>query len=119
MSDIVTLLLLESVLHSYEYIYIVNDLVYIVVTAITNDRFKSVEHRALANHVGPRVSIASFFSTSFQPSTKHYGPIKELYHKTILQSIRKLEFMIMLSSPWQEALMELLLCRISGFEISD
>ncbi|XP_034686953.1 1-aminocyclopropane-1-carboxylate oxidase homolog 1-like [Vitis riparia] len=45
---------------------------------ITNDRFKSVEHRVLANHTGPRVSIACFFSTSVQPSSKLYGPIKEL-----------------------------------------
>lgn len=45
---------------------------------ITNDRFKSVEHRVLANHIGPRVSVACFFSTSIQPSSKLYGPIKEL-----------------------------------------
>ncbi|WJZ87275.1 hypothetical protein VitviT2T_006671 [Vitis vinifera] len=31
---------------------------------ITNDRFKSVEHRVLANRRGPRVSVACFFSTS-------------------------------------------------------
>ncbi|KAL1806447.1 hypothetical protein DCAR_0832247 [Daucus carota subsp. sativus] len=45
---------------------------------ITNDRFKSVEHRVVANHIGPRVSVACFFSTSVMPSTKLYGPIKEL-----------------------------------------
>ena len=45
---------------------------------ITNDRFKSVEHRVLANQVGPRVSVACFFYTGFQPSPKLYGPIKEL-----------------------------------------
>ncbi|PON33342.1 Oxoglutarate/iron-dependent dioxygenase [Parasponia andersonii] len=45
---------------------------------ITNDKFKSVEHRVLANHVGPRVSVACFFSTSFQLSSRLYGPIKEL-----------------------------------------
>jgi len=32
----------------------------------------------VANRVGPRVSVASFFSTSLQPSTKLYGPIKDL-----------------------------------------
>ncbi|KAL5542201.1 hypothetical protein UlMin_009911 [Ulmus minor] len=48
---------------------------------ITNDKFKSVEHRVLANHEGPRVSVACFFSTSFQPSTRLYGPIKELLSK--------------------------------------
>ncbi|KAJ4847559.1 hypothetical protein Tsubulata_015374, partial [Turnera subulata] len=45
---------------------------------ISNDKFKSVEHRVLANRDGPRISVACFFSTSFQPSSKLYGPIKEL-----------------------------------------
>lgn len=48
---------------------------------ITNDKFKSVEHRVVANREGPRVSVACFFSTSFQPSTRLYGPIKELLSK--------------------------------------
>jgi isopenicillin N synthase-like dioxygenase len=30
---------------------------------MSNDRFKSVEHRVLANRVGPRVSVACFFRT--------------------------------------------------------
>ncbi|KAF5950702.1 hypothetical protein HYC85_012695 [Camellia sinensis] len=45
---------------------------------ISNDKFKSIEHRVLANRVGPRVSVACFFSTDLQPSSKVYGPIKEL-----------------------------------------
>ncbi|KAK4798302.1 hypothetical protein SAY86_030628 [Trapa natans] len=45
---------------------------------ITNDKFKSVEHRVVANKAGPRISVACFFSTSFQPSDKVFGPIKEL-----------------------------------------
>lgn len=45
---------------------------------ISNDRFKSVEHRVVANYEGPRVSVACFFSTSLLPSSKLYGPIKEL-----------------------------------------
>ncbi|KAF5941846.1 hypothetical protein HYC85_019488 [Camellia sinensis] len=45
---------------------------------ISNDRFKSVEHRALANHVGPRVSVACFFTPHLYPSTRMYGPVKDL-----------------------------------------
>ncbi|GMN53463.1 hypothetical protein TIFTF001_022583 [Ficus carica] len=45
---------------------------------ISNDKFKSVQHRVLANRAGPRISVACFFSTSFQPSSRLYGPIKEL-----------------------------------------
>ncbi|XP_027336992.1 1-aminocyclopropane-1-carboxylate oxidase homolog 1-like [Abrus precatorius] len=45
---------------------------------ITNDRFKSVEHRVTANHVGPRISVACFFCTGVMASTKPYGPIKQL-----------------------------------------
>jgi hypothetical protein len=32
----------------------------------------------VSNYVGPRISVASLFSTSLQPATKLYGPIKEL-----------------------------------------
>ncbi|KAK9153149.1 hypothetical protein Sjap_000629 [Stephania japonica] len=45
---------------------------------ISNDRFKSFEHMVLANHVGPRMSVAAFFTTGIHPSTRIYGPIKEL-----------------------------------------
>ncbi|KAF8392229.1 hypothetical protein HHK36_022571 [Tetracentron sinense] len=45
---------------------------------ISNDRLKSVEHRVLAKHIGPRISVACFISTSLQQSIKMYGPIKEL-----------------------------------------
>ncbi|KAK9150700.1 hypothetical protein Syun_009009 [Stephania yunnanensis] len=51
---------------------------YNVVVLISNDRFKSSEHRVLANHVGPRMSAASFFTTNILPSTRIFGPIKEL-----------------------------------------
>ncbi|KAL5063079.1 hypothetical protein RYX36_024816 [Vicia faba] len=43
---------------------------------ITNDRFKSVEHRVVANHVGPRISVACF--SCHRSSSKLYGPMKEL-----------------------------------------
>ncbi|XP_058743361.1 1-aminocyclopropane-1-carboxylate oxidase homolog 1-like [Vicia villosa] len=45
---------------------------------ITNDRFKSVEHRVLANRVGPRISVACFFCSDYRSSSKLYGPMKEL-----------------------------------------
>ncbi|KAJ4967657.1 hypothetical protein NE237_014358 [Protea cynaroides] len=45
---------------------------------ISNGRFKSIVHRVLANKIGPRLSVACFFSTGFLPHTRIYGPIKEL-----------------------------------------
>ncbi|XP_004499952.1 1-aminocyclopropane-1-carboxylate oxidase homolog 3-like, partial [Cicer arietinum] len=49
---------------------------------ISNDIFKSVQHRVLANrHKSPRVSVACFFTLGFHPTTKVYGPIKELLSK--------------------------------------
>lgn len=45
---------------------------------MSNDKFKSVEHRVLANHVDPRISLECFFSTQFDPCTRLYGPIEEL-----------------------------------------
>ncbi|GAU49731.1 hypothetical protein TSUD_43180 [Trifolium subterraneum] len=50
----------------------------LIVNLITNDKFKSVEHRVLANQVGPRISVACFFCTGHRSSSKLYGPIKEL-----------------------------------------
>ncbi|XP_041006519.1 1-aminocyclopropane-1-carboxylate oxidase homolog 1-like [Juglans microcarpa x Juglans regia] len=44
---------------------------------ITNDKFRSVEHRVLAGRAGPRVSIACFFYPSPTHKFKPYGPIKE------------------------------------------
>ncbi|PHT38992.1 1-aminocyclopropane-1-carboxylate oxidase -like protein 1 [Capsicum baccatum] len=45
---------------------------------ISNDKYVSVEHRVLANKVGPRISVACFFCTGPFPSSKLYGPITEL-----------------------------------------
>ncbi|KAJ4847567.1 hypothetical protein Tsubulata_015387 [Turnera subulata] len=45
---------------------------------LSNDKFRSVEHRVLANHRGPRISVACFFSTFLMPKSRPYGPIKEL-----------------------------------------
>jgi isopenicillin N synthase-like dioxygenase len=46
---------------------------------ISNDKFRSVEHRVIANSTGPRISVACFFNTRFNPAyNKLYGPLKEL-----------------------------------------
>ncbi|XP_059632384.1 deacetoxyvindoline 4-hydroxylase-like isoform X2 [Cornus florida] len=47
---------------------------------ITNDKFKSVNHRVLSNKIGPRISVASSLRTHFteEITPKLYGPIKEL-----------------------------------------
>lgn len=47
---------------------------------VTNNKFKSVEHRVLATPlVKPRISVASFFApTDSDKRVKPYGPIKEL-----------------------------------------
>lgn len=42
---------------------------------VSNDRFQSVEHRVLANHEGPRISVACLFATHFQETNRVYGPI--------------------------------------------
>ncbi|KAL5717996.1 hypothetical protein ACHQM5_010942 [Ranunculus cassubicifolius] len=47
-----------------------------LVQIVSNDKFKSVQHRVLANHVGPRVSVACFLNA--HADTKPFGPIKEL-----------------------------------------
>uniref|UniRef100_A0A7N2MKM1 Uncharacterized protein n=1 Tax=Quercus lobata TaxID=97700 RepID=A0A7N2MKM1_QUELO len=41
---------------------------------ITNDKFRSVDHRVLAGRIGPRVSVVCFFHPI--PARK-IGPIKE------------------------------------------
>ncbi|KAL6978657.1 hypothetical protein U1Q18_020322 [Sarracenia purpurea var. burkii] len=45
---------------------------------ISNDKFISVEHRVLAQPIGPRVSVACFFAPSNVAVTKPFAPIKEL-----------------------------------------
>ncbi|XP_051152941.1 1-aminocyclopropane-1-carboxylate oxidase homolog 3-like [Andrographis paniculata] len=46
---------------------------------ISNDKFKSSQHRVLAHCAATaRVSVACFITTGLMPSTKLYGPIKEL-----------------------------------------
>lgn len=44
---------------------------------VSNDKFKSREHRVIANRIGPRISVACFFTGVAVPE-KIYGPAKEL-----------------------------------------
>ncbi|MCD7453647.1 hypothetical protein HAX54_021743 [Datura stramonium] len=44
---------------------------------LSNDKFVSAIHRAVAKKVGPRISVACFFN-GVVTSPKMYGPIKEL-----------------------------------------
>ncbi|GMH29206.1 hypothetical protein Nepgr_031049 [Nepenthes gracilis] len=47
---------------------------------ITNDKFKSVNHRVLAKNVGPRISVVCFFRihAGGEHADTAYGPMKEL-----------------------------------------
>ncbi|KAI3699972.1 hypothetical protein L2E82_44582 [Cichorium intybus] len=45
---------------------------------ITNDKFISSRHKVVANKVGPRVSIGSFFRANLMETSKVLEPIKEL-----------------------------------------
>ncbi|KAJ1430761.1 Oxoglutarate/iron-dependent dioxygenase [Sesbania bispinosa] len=43
---------------------------------LSNDKFISVQHRVVAKHIGPRISVACLFRTDDESIV--YGPIKEL-----------------------------------------
>ncbi|XP_030470030.1 1-aminocyclopropane-1-carboxylate oxidase homolog 12-like [Syzygium oleosum] len=45
---------------------------------ISNNKFRSVEHRVQASRVGPRVSVACFITAGSGPLEKVFGPINEL-----------------------------------------
>ncbi|KAE8698253.1 1-aminocyclopropane-1-carboxylate oxidase-like protein 1 [Hibiscus syriacus] len=49
---------------------------------LSNDEFRSVKHRVTANHVGPRISAACFFSGDASLLDETFGPIKELISET-------------------------------------
>ncbi|KZV17843.1 2-oxoglutarate and Fe(II)-dependent oxygenase superfamily protein isoform 1 [Dorcoceras hygrometricum] len=44
---------------------------------VSNGRFKSIEHRAISNGIGPRISVVCFFSGPVN-GAKIYGPIDDL-----------------------------------------
>ncbi|CAI9771263.1 unnamed protein product [Fraxinus pennsylvanica] len=45
---------------------------------VSNGKFRSNKHRVVANRLGPRISIAYFFSGPINMDNVFYGPIKEL-----------------------------------------
>lgn len=57
---------------------------------MSNDKFTSVQHRVLAKHVGPRISIASLFRAhETEGMPKMIGQIKELLSKENLPIYRE------------------------------
>ncbi|KAL1558975.1 1-aminocyclopropane-1-carboxylate oxidase 1-like [Salvia divinorum] len=48
---------------------------------VSNGKFRSNEHRAIASRMGPRISVACFFSGPIDNTAKIYGPIEELITK--------------------------------------
>ncbi|KAG6415701.1 hypothetical protein SASPL_123115 [Salvia splendens] len=48
---------------------------------VSNGKLRSNEHRAIANRMGPRISVACFFSGPIDERGKIYGPIEELITK--------------------------------------
>ncbi|KAF5736757.1 hypothetical protein HS088_TW14G00910 [Tripterygium wilfordii] len=50
-----------------------------LIQLVSNDKFKSVKHRVLANRVGPRVSAACVFRTHVEEGSgsRMFGPIEE------------------------------------------
>lgn len=53
-------------------------LVLLLLQLVSNEKFKSVKHRVVAKMVGPRISVACFFTSQIRGNDKVYGPIKEL-----------------------------------------
>ncbi|CAL5031941.1 unnamed protein product [Urochloa decumbens] len=61
---------------------------------VSNDRFKSVEHRVPANKSKDtaRVSVASFFHADLKRSTRLYGPITDGRNPPLYKSVTAREF---------------------------
>ncbi|CAI0553954.1 unnamed protein product [Linum tenue] len=62
---------------------------------ISNDKFKSAEHRVIVNSTEPRISTVAFFGNGSTLKPRMYGPIKELLSEgnpPIYQEIAMEEF---------------------------
>ncbi|CAI0469152.1 unnamed protein product [Linum tenue] len=76
-----------QVLHRDHWVDVVPDSEGIVVNianllqVMSNDRFTSVQHRAVVKSVGPRVSATAFFGVGYTTNPRVYGPIEELLSK--------------------------------------
>ncbi|KVI01539.1 Oxoglutarate/iron-dependent dioxygenase [Cynara cardunculus var. scolymus] len=68
-------------LKSQSIVYSTNLAIHATFQLITNDKFVSSQHKVLANKIGPRISVASFFSTRSIQTSKVFEPIKELVSK--------------------------------------
>jgi 2,4-dihydroxy-1,4-benzoxazin-3-one-glucoside dioxygenase len=65
------------------------------VQLVSNDQFRSVEHRVLANKSKDtaRVSVASFFNADITSSTTLYSPITDGRNPPIYRSVTFRDFM--------------------------
>ncbi|XP_048138123.1 1-aminocyclopropane-1-carboxylate oxidase homolog 6-like [Rhodamnia argentea] len=59
---------------------------------VSNDKFKSVQHRVLARQAGPRVSVACFLLPGEMQKSKPYGPIKEFLDENNPSMYREISF---------------------------
>ncbi|KAL2469690.1 1-aminocyclopropane-1-carboxylate oxidase3 [Abeliophyllum distichum] len=68
---------------------------------VSNGKFRSIKHRVVANRLGPRISVACFFSGPINMDKVFYGPIEELISEEnppIYKEVMLSDFMMKFSS---------------------